>query len=361
MDVVSDQAVAAAARFAARKPAMLGLYRTELLTINNPLAASAATWAQCELQAERIIDGCTSSLRDRQVNIPDRHIRSVYDLGAQRVSQGVHVSHSVRAGMILFEILLNALLEETSRESMDVHLLGPALQALQTGIGMRLEAGMIGYDALLLANTREVHGESYRRLARDIHDHIGNGLSLALRQIELLELAESAQSPEQARRVAAAKSAMLETMAGISSLITQLRQPVNVKSLETALKAYVTSMAVPLTSTSVHVAGSEDSGDDSVLDEVFILVRECLRNAFTHARATAISVSITITGKTVEATVSDDGAGFDVDAMLASSRINGLTGMAERVELLGGEFSLQSAVGSGTTVYLSVPAQERRR
>ena len=52
-------------------------------------------------------------------------------------------------------------------------------------------------------------------------------------------------------------------------------------------------------------------------------------------------------------TVSDDGRGFDPGAMTAGF---GLTGMRERVELLGGELSLASAPGEGTTVTAVLPA-----
>jgi len=95
-----------------------------------------------------------------------------------------------------------------------------------------------------------------------------------------------------------------------------------------------------------------------VQDEVVFIGREALLNAFRHARASNIGMDIDY-GQTVFAiTVRDDGAGMpSAQDLPADGRGHfGVTGMRERAQCIGAEFSLESAEGKGTTVRLALPA-----
>jgi PAS domain S-box-containing protein len=91
---------------------------------------------------------------------------------------------------------------------------------------------------------------------------------------------------------------------------------------------------------------------------LFRIVQEALTNAGKHAQATAAEVNIEFTDSQVAVTIRDNGKGFQLPETvgdLSHSGKLGLVGMHERVSLLSGTLDIQSQVGKGTTVKVSVP------
>jgi len=83
---------------------------------------------------------------------------------------------------------------------------------------------------------------------------------------------------------------------------------------------------------------------------VYYVVSEVLANAFKHSRASRVSVTVSSGESEVRATIIDDGCGGAV-----VGRSSGLTGLVDRVEALGGRFSLDSPAGRGTTICIELP------
>ncbi|HEV2635892.1 MAG TPA: histidine kinase [Actinocrinis sp.] len=283
------------------------------------------------------------------------------DLGTQRVRQGIHGSHSVRAGMVLTEQVLLAL-DDFARRHPGVDEQGSILlvRALQRAIALRVEAGARGYDTFVITQVRELNDQGRRRLAREIHDKIGNELSLAMRQLELYEIA-LAQDPAASEPVLGRiRETLGQALGHTRDLITELRRPVLVGTLETALRAFTQSFGDSAPAVQIWVHGTEDWLPTTMHDELFLIVRECLRNSFTHAGSSNIVVHIGITPDEVSAEVIDDGRGFDLTEVQRTRSTNGLSGLRERVDLLGGVLKVDSVVGRGTraSVWLPIRAAE---
>lgn len=81
-----------------------------------------------------------------------------------------------------------------------------------------------------------------------------------------------------------------------------------------------------------------------------------MTNVAKHARATQLSVVVTVLDGHVAAVVEDDGIGFDPEAA-AMGRL-GLLGMRERAVVFGGELDIESSPGGSTTVFLRIPVSE---
>jgi signal transduction histidine kinase len=84
---------------------------------------------------------------------------------------------------------------------------------------------------------------------------------------------------------------------------------------------------------------------------VYFVCAEALTNVIKHASATRIDIQVSQQDDQIRATITDDGAGG-----AAPSSGTGLRGLADRVEALGGAFTVNSAIGDGTTVVATVPA-----
>lgn len=109
--------------------------------------------------------------------------------------------------------------------------------------------------------------------------------------------------------------------------------------------------------TSFHVHGQEQPLDAAVAIALFRVCQEALHNIAKHARAETVRVELAFTTDEVTLSVSDDGVGFEADALpvlLQGTRF-GLVGMRERASLLGGRFQLETAPGEGVTVVVTVP------
>ena len=87
---------------------------------------------------------------------------------------------------------------------------------------------------------------------------------------------------------------------------------------------------------------------------LYRVVQESLANVLRHARAGSAGVLLEYRDGRVVAIIEDDGAGFDPQEAMRRGRL-GLFGMRERAEMLGGSLTVESAPGTGTTVYAELP------
>jgi signal transduction histidine kinase len=103
--------------------------------------------------------------------------------------------------------------------------------------------------------------------------------------------------------------------------------------------------------------------EPEVESAVYRIVQEALTNTAKHARASQVLLKLWLDDARLTATVSDDGGGFDVGSGDVAERSGlahgvGLEGMRERAQLVGADLSIDSRLGAGTTVRVSVPVHE---
>jgi signal transduction histidine kinase len=94
---------------------------------------------------------------------------------------------------------------------------------------------------------------------------------------------------------------------------------------------------------------------DEIEGAAYFVASEALANVLKHSGAGRATVGVGYSSGSLELDVSDDGAGFDV----ADSEGSGLANMSDRVEALGGRFTLRSRPGEGTRISVQLPARPR--
>ncbi len=107
----------------------------------------------------------------------------------------------------------------------------------------------------------------------------------------------------------------------------------------------------------VQVTGDIDGLSDSQRGALLRIVQECLTNVRLHSRAQNVTVTVTAEATQVDAVITDDGVGFDVEPALRESARRGrmgLLGIVERVRLLGGLCDIRSRPGEGCCISLTV-------
>lgn len=233
----------------------------------------------------------------------------------------------------------------------------PSLQQLQARYMRLLER--------LEANEREfrrlgravwnVQEDERRRLARELHDGLGQNLTALANRLVRLRDALDGQAPALCAEADAAIAQCRGALEDTRQLSRLLRPPIlDDLGLEAALQWLARS---------VH-----DSGPMAVVTEIeplpalegelqtllFRVAQEALTNAARHARAQSVLLRLARRDGDVQLQAIDDGIGCDVDRALRSGG-SGLGGMRERLRLYGGRLELRSAPGQGTRLRAIVP------
>lgn len=200
------------------------------------------------------------------------------------------------------------------------------------------------------------------RVARELHDRIGQSVEIAYRNLEIHEITTgSAGEPD--RRISAAQHALRDALHGIRAIISNVREshvrePVRGESLAAELGRYVSSVSHYDVDVRFAVRGEEGQVPSALLDEVFVVVREALHNAVRHAAAAKVEARIDIEPTELRACVLDDGVGFDLGERRWAGGV-GLGSMTERATAAGGSVMIDSVPGIGTRVELSIPLVSR--
>lgn len=199
-------------------------------------------------------------------------------------------------------------------------------------------------------------------LARRMHDGPAQRLTNLILQAEICERLFDTD-PDQARaELAHLKEAVNATFQRTYNFIFDLRpMMLDDLGLVPTLKRYVSGFQEKSDiQTQLTIMGKKRRLASHTEVTVFRIVQGLLNNARDHASPTRIHVVLDTEGPMVTASVEDDGAGFDVTEVLATARQQrglGIAGMQERVGMLGGTLTFDSAVGQGTKVTLKLPTE----
>lgn len=204
-----------------------------------------------------------------------------------------------------------------------------------------------------------------RRIAADLHDGLGQTLSLVKLSIE--DAARSARDG-----IPGKAAATLERLApAVKSALAELRRmsmnlrPATLDDLGiiATLAWYFREFeaACPNVILERDISVKESDVAELLKIAIFRIVQEATSNALKHASADRIKVSLSNERDTIELLVEDTGVGFDPDAVAATRDFShglGLQSMKERAELSGATYEIHSAPGKGTSICVRWPSQE---
>ena len=224
------------------------------------------------------------------------------------------------------------------------------------------------FDEVRMTN-RQLHALSQRlmkaqederlHLSRELHDESGQLLAALTVQLGLLE--RDANHPETIRsRTSELKSAAKAIQDNLHRLAINLR-PASLDhlGLVTTLQQFIQEFSRQYNITvEFEAVGMTDKRlPIEVETALFRIVQESLTNVALHAQATRVDVLLSLMDKRVSAIVEDNGVGFTLASAMPEEGL-GLFGMRERVEMLGGTFTIESSPGKGTTVKAEVPCHD---
>lgn len=182
-----------------------------------------------------------------------------------------------------------------------------------------------------------------RRISRELHDEAGQSLLCMRLQMELLEQSLPAELVEPIAKLRDTRDLTERTILEMRRLIAALSPAVLEQlGLGAALRQLVNRFRrLHPVRIKLHLArlGRLPQSTEII---VYRLVQECFNNIGKHSGATNVNISVSSADGLVRLTVEDNGVGFNVEEALARRDSFGLSGMRERVALLGGQFEIAS-------------------
>ena len=198
------------------------------------------------------------------------------------------------------------------------------------------------------------------RIARELHDDIGQ--RLALLSMALEQLQQSADSASELHRsIAALSRQTVDIATDVQALSHELHSSkLQLLGVVPAIRDFCSEVSARH---KVEVDFTHQDVPGTVRPDIalclFRVLQEALQNAVRHSAAARFAVSLEGTPKVLTLTVRDGGCGFNPESV-PRDRGLGLTSMRERLKLVAGELVIDSKPASGTTVVARVPLRERR-
>jgi signal transduction histidine kinase len=209
------------------------------------------------------------------------------------------------------------------------------------------------FEQQLMQARLEIQEQTLTYLAEEIHDHVGQILSLARIQLSSFREGEAIDFP----LLHDARENVARSLQDLRSLTKAMHsghvRSFNIrKAVDEEVQRITRSGIVAVSVTS---EGDEHSiGDDKQLI-LFRIIQECLNNCLKHARASNVNIGFVWAPAQLRIRVRDDGQGFDAERALRLKGGLGLQNILNRARLTGGTSAIHSVPGEGTTVTVQVP------
>lgn len=207
----------------------------------------------------------------------------------------------------------------------------------------------------LAAHTEQIKERERKRIAREIHDDLGQSLLAVRIDAEML----TARTRDTHSRLHARAKATLQqidsTIRSVRQIINDLRPNVLDLGLNAAVDWQVTEFE---RRTGIECYLIEDDNDLRVDDQCatafFRILQESLNNIARHAHATEVRIELELKNFSLSMAIRDNGIGLQPGSRNRPGSF-GLVGIEERVNILGGTFSIKSEPGAGTVLLVKIP------
>ena len=209
----------------------------------------------------------------------------------------------------------------------------------------------------LLRQLVRVQDDERRRIARDIHDHLGQQSTALRLKLEALK-ALCARYDELCEPIEQTQAVAARLDADVDFLAWELR-PAALDDLGLApalanfVKEWSKHYGVPADSHTTGMGNQRPSPEVEI--NLYRIAQEALNNTLKHAQASRVDVLLERRDHSVVLIIEDNGVGFDPEEKFEADKGLGLLGMRERTALLGGTLEIEAAPHQGTTIFARVP------
>lgn len=213
---------------------------------------------------------------------------------------------------------------------------------------------------LLAAYQEQVKEDERKRIAREIHDELGQNLMALRIDVSILQARTSDSHPILNERVRSALTHIDASIKAVRNIINNLRPSVLDLGLPAAIEWQVNEFE-RRTGIACELAIEGDQVDANLDDHrataLFRILQESLTNVARHAQASLVQIKLHRNGAKFCMKIADNGVGLFPGCRRKPNSF-GLLGIGERITALAGEFTVDSIPGNGTVLEISIPVEE---
>jgi two-component system NarL family sensor kinase len=201
--------------------------------------------------------------------------------------------------------------------------------------------------------------EERNRLAREIHDTLGQNLAAITLHMETADaLLEAGADTKEIWGII--QKALKLSRSGLQdarrSVLDLRAAPLEGRTLVEAVQALIDDFSLRNNAdVELELAGTSRPLPTRIEVGAYRVIQEALANVEKHAQAKSVTIDLAITTRVLEITITDDGQGFQPEDI--PEKRYGLVGMNERIYLMGGKLDLHSGPSVGTQLHITIPLQ----
>jgi signal transduction histidine kinase len=207
----------------------------------------------------------------------------------------------------------------------------------------------------------EAEEEERQRIAKDLHDGVGQMMSAAKMNLSALESEVQFSDQEQKNSLDKIIQLVDESCKEVRQVSHNMMPNVLMKkNLAAAIADFIDKLDKKKLQVHLYTERLEDRLDSGVETVLYRVIQESVNNVIRHSGATELDISITRDKEGIHATIEDNGSGFDINDKEKREGI-GLKNITTRVEYLKGTVDFDSAPGRGTVVGLFIPLTDLKQ
>jgi two-component system, NarL family, sensor kinase len=208
------------------------------------------------------------------------------------------------------------------------------------------------YDQALMQSQLEIQEQTFKVIAQEIHDNIGQMLTLAKLNLNTLNLEQQEKAQV---KVTDAKELVGKAIQDLRDLSRTLNTDHIaalglMRAIDNELQLLQKSGVVQ---TDMEVTGTVVKSDPQKELILFRIVQEAIHNVIKHAQATTVAVRAAYEGNLLKLSIADNGVGFEGGDGRANG--SGLTNMRSRSQVIGAQLQIDSRSGKGTNITIQLP------
>ena len=219
----------------------------------------------------------------------------------------------------------------------------------------KLQAEIMKQQELATKAVIEAEEEERKRIARDLHDGVGQMMSAAKMNLSAFESEISFASTDQKISFEKIINLVDESCKEVRSVSHNMMPNALLKSsLSSAVQDFIDKLDQKTIKVHLYTEGLDQRLDSNVETVLYRVIQECVNNVIKHSGANTLDISVIKDAQGISATIEDNGKGFDTSDKNKFDGI-GMKNILTRVEYLKGTVDFDSTPGKGTLVAVHVP------
>jgi signal transduction histidine kinase len=338
---------------------IFGDYNRRLREMKSLLVVGDGTTPeQLEINARSVLRRAAKVLRGEERSLLAVEEEIYRNIQSSDEPLNPHPDESFRAGVALCKAAVTVVVKNLVPGTPPERIAGIALTVQEIVMDRVSRMVMASYVDYLLTKVKETQFEERRRYSRELHDRLAHQMTVVTQSLDLYWAFRQSDAERAERRLVLAQESARESLDLMQEFSKELRLSETSDGLRIALENLMRISVPEGVYYEVSLEGEEEHLPDYVRDQLYMVLREGVRNAVAHSGSEWIDVEVGIAPRQVTARVRDHGVGLDTED--GTTEGLGLSSMKERVSLLNGTFELVPESDGGTRAEISLPLMREK-